>query len=235
VERGESPNEVGAFEEVGVGRHRLVIEAEAAAEHRGVPGLPMKGRQHAHQSKRLLRLRRQTPLRQIPLREQCQVVLLPLGEHRGAHHTSVGIASAGPEPLELNWFVEFAPKEWRQVQEPEATGERLRHFLYQRRRDRAEQKEASVTFALGIDGRTEPREQLGNVLSFIEHDERSSCHELSPPDFESEPIRVELEIEVAPSPLRAERLCQRRLPCLAGAEQRDGGTLLEELLNPAGQ
>ncbi len=80
-----------------------------------VPRLPMQRGQHPHKSIRDLRLGRESPSGQIPLREQGQVILLPARVMFGGKYATIGKASIKPKALTLRGAIELLPKQRRKL------------------------------------------------------------------------------------------------------------------------
>ena len=213
----KQPDEKRADEEIEIRVHGFVIHAEALTDLRGIPHLPVICREHAEEAIGCLRFCRQTPCGQVALGEQRKIVRLPSGIIFSRDHTTIGIASAEPQPVARGVLWQLHPKKRRKFDEREAPRERFRYVRHERGRNRTEQQEASHAAALVIDGSPYSREYGGHRLRFIEHDERARCDETVPLQIESELVGRLLEVEVLPS----QRASERCFTALSRSDERD--------------
>src|SRR5207245_4336893 len=75
----KSPDQERSGKVIQVGVHRLIREAQTLADLGRIPYLSVQRRQHPQQPIGRLWFRRQAPVRQVSLRQQCQIIELPSG------------------------------------------------------------------------------------------------------------------------------------------------------------
>src|SRR5437867_9014795 len=95
--RLETANQERPGEIVEVAVDRVVREAEALCQARGIPGLAVNRCKHAEQSVRRLGFGGQAPGWQVALGQKRQIVKVPSWIPFGIQHATVGVAPAQPE------------------------------------------------------------------------------------------------------------------------------------------
>ncbi len=226
MERRQPPHQERTFDEVDVASGRLVVDAHAPAELRGVPLLPVERREHADQPLGGLRRAGDPEFRQIALRDESQIVVRPVGKRRRTSHPAIRESAGQPVPGAHRVVHELSAKQRRQFDHRHASGERLADRAHQRWRDRSKQDEAALATPIRVDRRTKPRKDRRMRLRLVEDEPglraaARSRDQSRPLEIETQPIRLDLEIEVR----AAERLGERGLAALARTDEGRGGKL----------
>ncbi len=216
MERRQPPDQEAAFDEIGVGRGRLVVDAHAAAEFGRIPLLPVQRGEHAEEARCHLRRAGDPDRRQVSLREEAQVVGLPLRERRWPAHATVGESAHEPPALAHRRRPQLGAQEWGQLAHRHPAGERLTHAAHECRRHGAEQQEAPVAAPIGVDRTPEPGEERGKRLRLVEDGADPAGADAVPLDVEPDALGLLLEVEVLPP----DRARQRGLAALARADDR---------------
>ena len=221
----QTANQEGALQVVKVAVHGVVGERQALADSARIPLLALHSGQHGQQALGGLRRRGQSPSREVALGEQREVVRLPDGEApTGFQHPAVRVATQQPTQA-TGRFGQFGQRQGRQLQQRQPAGQGFGHVPHQRRRNRAEQQETTVAFALGIDGASETRKQRRPSLGLIQDQKLSRIHQARPVQVKPQTLLLLLQVVVN----AAQRTCQRGLAALAGAHQRHGGKLSQAM------
>ena len=207
----ESAEQEGPDQVVEVGVHGVIGKPEALADLAGVPLLSMRGSQHPQESQRGLRRGRETPVGQVALSQEIQVVALPCRERPAVQDATVGKAARQPVALPLRPGGELGQGQGSEFDEGEPSGERLRHLRHQGRGDGTQQQKATLALAVPVDLPPEPGKDLGPFLRLVEHQQAVLGDDGIPLHVEPQAVRLLFEVEVA----LAERAGEGRLAGLA--------------------
>ena len=214
---------------VEVGLDGVVGEAEALAELGGVEDAALLGCNHAEEPVGQRGLRREAPSRQVPLSHQGQIVRLPLGKSLVTQNPAIGVSAALPEQVGSG-LRQLGKMKWRQLCQRHASGQRLAHLAHERGRNRAEEQEAPVLLAPGVNGRAQTGEHLRPRLRFVQHHQVVALGQIVPSEVQPKTLGRLFQVVV----LRGKAFRQRGLATLARPDQGHRRELRQAFLNQTG-
>ena len=123
MEGRQAADQERTLEVVQVSVHGVIGKRETLADRARVPLLCVHGGEHPKQAPGRLRPRGQSPVGQIALREQLQVVELPYRMAMPAKHAAVRVSAEDPAALSLVTIAELRERERRQLDERQPAGQ----------------------------------------------------------------------------------------------------------------
>ena len=219
--RRQHPDQERPGEHVEIPARRALVRPERPGELGRVPDLPVVMGDHRPEAAQRRRRNRDAELRDVPFEKRPDEALAPQ-RRSGQVGREIRARKAAPQPERPpRGGARLAQIESRQIDQPDAAGERLRHARDQRRRCAAEQQEPGAPVR-PVDQHAQRLEERRRALHLVDDHQPAEASERLLRRLETPAIDRGFQIEVRARRLaRRDRPGQRRLAALPRAGQGD--------------